>query len=155
MDLEEAAPLAALAELEPVAVEVPVLVPVPVAAVVVPLAPALLDEPVAELLPAPVLAGDGRGTTGLVRPAGMEAAGACEVATGGCEVTTPGCDVAGIGWPVTTPRELVSVRNLVAGFSYLSVSRLASSDQPIVSHHLRAPRDWGSGQEPRPRRRQR
>jgi hypothetical protein len=128
VDEEEAAPLTALAELEPVAVEVPVFVPVLVATVVVPLAPGLLDEPVAELLPAPVLVGGDIGTTGLERPAGMEAAGTSEVTTDGCEVTTPGCDVTGIGWPVTTPRELVSVRNLVAGFSYLYVSRLASSD---------------------------
>lgn len=42
------------------------------------------------LLSDAMVVGDDRGTTGLERPAGMEAAGACEVTTDGCEVTTPG-----------------------------------------------------------------
>lgn len=49
-------------------------------------------------------------TTGVVSPAGIEAAPACEVTTAGWVVTT-------LGWPVTAPRELVSVRYWVAGLS--------------------------------------
>lgn len=57
-------------------------------------------------------------TTGEVRPAGMEAAGCCEVTTAGWVVTAAGWVVTASGWPVTTPRELVSVRYLVAGLPY-------------------------------------
>lgn len=49
-------------------------------------------------------------TTGVVSPAGIEAAP-------GCEVTAAGWLVTASGWPVTTPRELVSVRYCVAGLS--------------------------------------
>jgi hypothetical protein len=49
-------------------------------------------------------------TTGVVSPAGIEAAP-------GCEVTTAGWLVMTLGWPVTAPRELVSVRYCVAGLS--------------------------------------
>lgn len=49
-------------------------------------------------------------TTGEDRPAGIEAAGCCEVTTAGWLVTAAACEVTASGWPVTTPRELVSVR---------------------------------------------
>lgn len=55
---------------------------------------------------------------GVDMPAGMEAAGCCEVTTAGSLVTTVGCEVTTSGWPVTTPLELVSVRYWVAGLLY-------------------------------------
>lgn len=58
--------------------------------------------------------------TGEVRPAGMDAAGCCEVTASAWLVTTEGWEVTASGWPVTTPRELVWVRYWVAGFSTVS-----------------------------------
>lgn len=63
------------------------------------------------------------------RPAGMVASAGCEVTTAGwvgCEVkTTP--PPAAVGIPVTTPRELVSVRKLVMVLEYVYVLVLYQS----------------------------
>lgn len=98
---------------EPVSVEVlvPVVVPVVLAEEVKP----LLEEEAVPLEEALLVAGV---TTGEDRPAGMEAAGCCEVTTEGWVVTAAGWEVTASGWPVTTPRELVSVRYWVAGLPY-------------------------------------
>lgn len=62
--------------------------------------------------------------TGEVRPAGMEAAGCCEVTAAAWLVTTVGWVVTATGWPVTTPREFVWVRYCVAGLSTVSMETL-------------------------------
>lgn len=70
--------------------EEPVVVPVEVPVEVETAEPLRVAVERVELMPA----------TGEVRPAGMEAAGCCEVMTLAWLVTAS-------GWPVTTPRELV------------------------------------------------
>lgn len=52
-----------------------------------------------------------------VKPAGTRATEGCVKTPAGWDVTAAGC----VGWPVTTPSELVCVRKLVAGFEYGTV----------------------------------
>lgn len=98
---EPAAPVA------PVRVAVEVLAPVPV--LVLRLPAAEVADVVLELMMEMRV---------VLRPSGIPGASDTKVAAGSCEVTTEGwlvmgrgCEVSTVGWPVTTPRELVWVRN--------------------------------------------
>ena len=61
------------------------------------------------------------------RPAGMVATGGWLVTTAGWLVKTPE------GWPVTTPAELVCVRNTVAGLEYSYVYVLTTVTVPLTA----------------------
>ncbi|OJJ35423.1 hypothetical protein ASPWEDRAFT_28060 [Aspergillus wentii DTO 134E9] len=86
-------------------------------ALVDPVTEALLDGTVVKEM-APELDPGMRVLDSPVSPAGVETAGCSEVATAGCEVAAASCEVAASGWPVTTPKVLVSEAKLTAGFSY-------------------------------------
>lgn len=79
-------------------------------------------------------------TTGEVKPAGIEAAGCCEVTAEGWVVTAAGWEVTASGWPVTTPRELVSVRYLVAGLPSLELE-LELEESAAMAPMARAERE--------------